>query len=246
MKRPAWLSLASIREVGPIAVLGVIALGLWGFAGLADDVFENETHAFDQAILTWFRQTGDPSTPIGPDWLLNSMIDITALGGYTVLTLLTLGAAIYRAALKDYITSLVVIAAMASGALLTSLLKLGFDRARPDLVDHLTHAASASFPSGHATQSAIAFLTLGALMARAQPDRRIKVLILSGAILLTILVGISRVYLGVHWPTDVLAGWCLGAVWAALWWLVLRRVGRARPTAGAAGLVPTSPGGPES
>lgn len=228
MTRPAWLqrlSLASIREVGPIAVLGVIALGIWGFASLADEVFENETHAFDRAILTWFRTPGDPATPIGPDWLLNSMIDVTALGGYTVLTLLTLGAATYRIVLKDYRTAGVIVAAVGSGALLTSFLKMGFDRARPDLVDHLTHAASSSFPSGHATQSAIAFLTLGALIARTQPDRHVKAFVLGSAMLLTVLVGISRVYLGVHWPTDVLAGWCLGAAWAAIWWLALRRIG---------------------
>lgn len=224
MKRPAWRSLATIREVGPIAVLGVIAIGGLGFAWLADEVFENETHAFDQAILTWFRLPGDLSTPAGPDWLLNSMIDITALGGYTVLTLLTLGAVIYRLILKDDVTAIVIAASISSGALLTSVMKLGFDRDRPDLVEHLTHVASSSFPSGHATQSAIAFLTLGALMARSQPDPRLRASVLSCAILLTMLVGISRVYLGVHWPTDVLAGWCLGATWAGIWWLVLRRV----------------------
>lgn len=225
MKRPGWLpavSLASVREVGPIALLGVIALGLLGFAGLADAISDNETHAFDRAVLAWFRAPG--SQPAGPGWLRNAMIDITALGGYTVLMLLTLGAALYRIARKDYVTAGVVVAAIGSGAVLTNLLKLGFDRARPDLVDHLTHAASSSFPSGHATQAAIAFLTLGALLARAQENRRVKAVILGGAILLTVLVGISRVYLGVHWPTDVLAGWCLGAAWAALWWLVLRRV----------------------
>ena len=235
MKRPAWLSIASLREVGPIAVLGVIAFGLWGFASIADEVAENETHAFDHAVLTWLRLPDNPATPIGPDWLLNSMIDITALGGYTVLTLLTVGAAIYRIVLKDYVTAGIVVAAVGSGALLTSLLKWGFDRARPDLVDHLTHAASSSFPSGHATQAAIAFLTLGALMARAQPDRRIKAFVLGGAILLTLLVGISRVYLGVHWPTDVLAGWCLGAAWAAMWWLVLRRIGAPQVTTSGTG-----------
>ena len=227
MKRPAWmpaLAVASIREVGPIAVLGVIALCLLGFAWLADEIAGNETHAFDHAVMTWLHAPGEASQPVGPDWLLNSMIDITALGGYTILTLLTLGAALYRIARRDYVTAGVVVAAIGSGAVLTGLLKLGFDRARPDLVEHLTHAASSSFPSGHATQAAIAFLTLGALMTRAQESRRVKALILSGALFLTILVGVSRVYLGVHWPTDVLGGWCLGAAWAGLWWLVLRRI----------------------
>ncbi len=226
MKRPAWLSLASLREVGPIAVLGVIALGLLGFAQLADEVFEQETHAFDAAVLTFLRLPEDTSTPIGPAWLLNAMTDITALGGYAVLTLLTIAAALYRFARDDRATGLIILAAIGSGAFLGNLLKLGFDRPRPDIVEHLTHAASSSFPSGHATLSAVTYLTLGALMARGQPGARLKALVLGGAILLTILVGFSRVYLGVHWPTDVLAGWCLGAAWAALWWLVLRRVKR--------------------
>jgi undecaprenyl-diphosphatase len=234
MKRPAWLSLASLREVGPIAVLGVIALGLLGFAGLADEVLEKETHAFDEAVLTFLRLPDNTSIPAGPAWLLNAMTDITALGGYAVLTLLTVGAALYRALKNDRISALVILGAIGSGTLLSSFLKIGFDRPRPDIVEHLTHAASSSFPSGHAMLSAITYLTLGALMARSEPNRRLKAFILSGALLLTILVGFSRVYLGVHWPTDVLAGWCLGAAWAALWWLVLRR-----------GLVPTKMQAPE-
>ncbi len=226
MMRPAERALATLREIGPIALLGVLALGALGFLTLAELVADEPPHAIDRAILMALRAPGDPATPIGPPWLQYAMTDITALGGFTVLTLLTVGAAICRAVLKDHVTALIILIAVGSGALLSNLLKLLFDRARPDLVEHLTHATSSSFPSGHATQAAVAFLTLGALMARSQPDRRLKTLILSGAILLTILVGISRIYLGVHWPTDVLAGWCLGATWAALWWLVLRRVGQ--------------------
>ncbi len=224
MSRPDWLSLASVREIGPIAVLGIIALGVLGFAELADEVFEQETHGFDTAVLTFLRLPDDTSTPIVPAWLLNAMTDITALGGYAVLTLLTLAAVLYRLARNDGFTALLIAAAVGTGALLGNLLKLGFDRPRPDIVEHLTHAASSSFPSGHATLAAITYLTLGALIARGQPSRRIKALVLGGAIFITVLVGFSRVYLGVHWPTDVLAGWCLGAAWAALWWLALRRV----------------------
>ncbi len=226
MKLPSWLSLDTLREIGPIAVLGIIALGFLGFAELADEVTDRDTHAFDTAVLTFLRLPEDTSTPIGPAWLLNAMTDLTALGGYAVLTLLTLAAALYRLARNDRTAALIIVGAVGSGALLGNLLKLGFDRPRPDIVEHLTHAASSSFPSGHATLSAITYLTLGALIARGQPDTRLKALFLGGAILITILVGFSRVYLGVHWPTDVLAGWCLGAAWAALWWLVLRRVKR--------------------
>ncbi|MFN3313400.1 MAG: phosphatase PAP2 family protein [Hyphomonas sp.] len=226
MKRPGWLPRASLREVGPIAAFGVIALSLIGFLALADIFGDEPPKALEESILIALRVPGDPSTPIGPLWLQYAIADITALGGFTVLTLLTVGAAIYRIVLKDYATALIILVAVGSGAIASNILKLLFDRARPELVEHLTHATSSSFPSGHATQAAIAFLTLGALMARAQPDRRLKTLILAGAVLLTILVGCSRVYLGVHWPTDVLAGWCFGAAWAAIWWLVLRRVVR--------------------
>jgi undecaprenyl-diphosphatase len=144
------------------------------------------------------------------------MTDITALGGYAVLTPLTVAAALYRFARDDRATGLIILAAVGSGAVLGNLLKLGFGRPRPDIVDHLTHAASSSFPSGHTTLPAVTYLTLGALMARGQPGARLKALVLGGALLLTILVGFSRVYPGVHWPADVLAGWCLGAASAAL------------------------------
>jgi undecaprenyl-diphosphatase len=227
VRRPASLWLTSLREIGPIAVLGIIALGLLGFAQLADEVFQQETRAFNIAVLIFLRLPQDTSTPIGPAWLLNAMTDITALGGYAVLTLLTVAAALYRFARDDRATGLIILAAVGSGAVLGNLLKLGFDRPRPDIVEHLTHAASSSFPSGHATLSAVTYLTLGALMARCQPGARLKALVLGGAFLLTILVGFSRVYLGVLWPTDVLAGWYLSAAWAARWWLVLNRMKQA-------------------
>jgi undecaprenyl-diphosphatase len=123
-------------------------------------------------------------------------------------------------------TALFVIAAVVGGMLLSTALKIGFERPRPDLVPAATRVYTASFPSGHAMLSAITYLTLGALLARVEERRRVKAFLIGVAVTLTMLVGISRVYLGVHWPSDVLAGWCVGAAWAALCWFVALQLQR--------------------
>jgi undecaprenyl-diphosphatase len=156
------------------------------------------------------------------------MRDITALGGTAVLALLSLSVIGYLALLRRYDLALLVIVSVGGAMLLNFLLKLGFDRPRPDLVPHLTEAYQTSFPSGHSMSSAATYLTLGAMMARVQPRRRLKVYFLAIAIAVMLMVGISRVYLGVHWPTDVLGGWAAGAIWAlscwlVAWWISLRR-----------------------
>jgi undecaprenyl-diphosphatase len=125
--------------------------------------------------------------------------------------------------------ALAVLGWTAAGALLSTLAKLGFARPRPDLVPHGAEVYTHSFPSGHAMSSAVIFLTLGVMIALVQESRRIKFYVLAFAVLLTMLVGMSRVYLGVHWPSDVLAGWALGAAWATLGWLVFRRLDRGQP-----------------
>jgi len=126
--------------------------------------------------------------------------------------------------------ALFIFAAVAGGQVLSSLLKLGVDRPRPDLVSHLAEVYTLSFPSGHAMLSAVTYLTLGSLLARVLPGRVLKTYVLAVAVIATLLVGISRVYLGVHWPSDVLAGWCAGSAWAMLCWLVSRRLLRQAET----------------
>lgn len=209
----------ALSEIGAAIAMGVIALGVLVFAVIADETVEGETRGFDESILLALREPGDPSNPIGPVWFEHAVADITALGGYVILTLLVLGVASYLLASGKRGTALLVVGAVGSGTLLSEGLKLGFSRPRPGLVAHLAEVQSASFPSGHAMISAIAYLTLGVLLARAHKQRRTKALVMTYAVTLTLLIGLSRIYLGVHWPTDVLAGWALGAAWASLWWL---------------------------
>ena len=124
----------------------------------------------------------------------------------------------YLVLVRKRAAGLLVLGAVFGGQVLSTLLKLLFDRPRPDLIPDAPHEFTASFPSGHAMLSAVTYLTLAALLARVQPLRRARIYLLALAILLTVLIGVSRVYLGVHWPTDVLAGWSIGSAWAMLCW----------------------------
>ncbi|PZP39853.1 MAG: phosphoesterase [Pseudomonas fluorescens] len=204
-----------------VILTGLLAL----FISLADEVLEGETHVFDAAILQALRR-GDAGSPIGPAWMEQSMMDITAMGGFTVITLISLLSMGYLMLRKRWVSAGLIVVSGAGGTLLNHLLKTHFERPRPDLVSHLVEVSTLSFPSGHAMSSAIMYLTLGALLARSQSSRAIKTYILVSAIFVTALVGMSRVYLGVHWPTDVLAGWCLGATWAIACLLVVGLLNR--------------------
>ncbi|EJW13402.1 PA-phosphatase related phosphoesterase [Rhodovulum sp. PH10] len=207
-------------ELAPVATLFLVAAALFGFFQIADEVLEGESHAFDEAILRTLRNPADLADPIGPAWLEVVVRDITALGSITVLTLVTAIVVGYLVMDRKRAAALFVLVSVAGGALLTSLTKLAIARPRPDLVAHLVQVDSYSFPSGHATASAVTFLTLGTLLARVQTGWRLKAYVIGVALALTITIGASRVYLGVHWPTDVLAGWCLGAAWAMLCWQI--------------------------
>lgn len=211
----------------PMLLAGIIiAGGMWGFLELMEVARDTSPHSLDSEILLYFRVAGHPDMPIGPAWLQGAMRDITALGSASVLTLITAAAAIYLFLIKRPATALFVIASIASGQMLSSLLKAGIDRPRPELVTHLAQETSLSFPSGHAMISALVFLTLGALVSRVVHGRTTKIYVLSLAVAITLLVGVSRIYLGVHWPSDVLAGWCAGFAWAMLWWLAARLLQR--------------------
>jgi undecaprenyl-diphosphatase len=213
-------------EVSVLAAIGILGASLWLFISIADAVREGETKVWDTKLLLALRSAADPANPWGPGWVQEMARDFTALGGVAVLALLTFAVIGYLLLAGKRNAALAVFVAVAGGQLLSTALKLGFDRARPDLVPHGSIVYTASFPSGHSMMAAVTYLTLGAMLARVHGPIRMKAYVLGVALILTVLVGVSRVYLGVHWPTDVAAGWVVGATWAMLCSLIMRALQR--------------------
>jgi undecaprenyl-diphosphatase len=201
------------------------------FALLAREVIEGDTRAWDEAILLALRTPEASHDPIGPPWLKEAARDITSLGSFSVLFLVTAIAVGFFLIRRQPASALLVAFSVVGGTLISTFLKMGFDRPRPDLVPHGTPVFTASFPSGHAMLSAITYLTLGALIARVEQTRARRIYVLGAAVSITFVVGASRVYLGVHWPSDVIGGWCLGSAWALLCWLVMAGWHISHPTA---------------
>lgn len=211
------LHLLRRQEPAVLYMLAAVAACLfmaWFFFELADDVLEGDTEVFDRAVLLWLRQDGNPSVPAGPGWLLQAARDITALGGHTVLTLLTLLAVGYCAMHRRFGTLALLLMASVGGMLLSSMMKWGFGRTRPDIVPHMVEVSTLSFPSGHAMLSAAIYVSLAVIIAQTLKTKRARIYIISTALLFTGLIGLSRVYLGVHYPSDVAAGWAVGLAWA--------------------------------
>ncbi len=204
-----------------VALVALGGAGVMAFLALADAVADGGARRFDEWLLVALRSPGDLSDPIGPKWFEEMMRDITALGGTAVLTLGVLAVTGFLALMRKTHAAITVLVSVVSGMVLSQAIKWAYARPRPELVPHGMETYSASFPSGHSMMAAVVYLTLGALLARHQAQPRMRVYVLLVAVLLTVLVGISRVYLGVHWPTDVLAGWCLGAAWAILCWFAM-------------------------
>jgi len=214
-----WLGAHGGIVIGAVLV---IVLGTWGFIGLADEVSEGDTQHFDDWAIRRLRRPDDPATPIGPKWLAEVGRDLTALGGVAVLSIVTGIVVGYYLILGKRNAAIFVLFATLGGLILSTLLKHLFDRPRPQLVPHLSQVYTSSFPSGHSMLAATVYLTLGSLLMRLAPKKRLKLYYLLVAWTLTVLIGLSRVYMGVHYPTDVLAGWTAGLVWALLCWLTAR------------------------
>jgi undecaprenyl-diphosphatase len=220
-----FLSWLGGHELGILLAVAGLAAGVSLFAALADEVMEGGTRAIDRTLLLSMRRPGDLQ-PIGPPSLQEAARDITALGGVTVLGLLTTIVVVFLALDGKRRMAVFLAGSVVSGLAVSTLLKHFFNRPRPDIVPQMSHVFTTSFPSGHSMLSAVTYLTMGALLARSTDRRSLKAFYMITAGVLTLLVGVSRVYLGVHWPTDVVAGWTAGAVWALVCWLVAQRLQR--------------------
>jgi undecaprenyl-diphosphatase len=209
------------HELGVLWAFVGIAAGAWIFSFIASEVIKGDTLAFDRSVLLAMRRPVDHEQ-LGPPSLQEAARDVTALGGMTVLALLTIFTTGFLLLDGRKRMALFLCCSVTGGLLLSTVLKMLFNRPRPDIVPHGSYVFTTSFPSGHSMLSAVTYLTLGALLARSQQTKRLKSFFLLVAGFVSFLVGLSRVYLGVHWPTDVLAGWTAGASWALLCWLGAR------------------------
>lgn len=223
-----------VRGVQPVvlASLALLVLGSWAFIVLAGEMLEGDADALDKRLLMALRRQDDPAVARGGALAEGAARDLTALGSFTLAALTTLTAAGFLVLCQRRRVAVVLALSAGGGALACMLLKELLGRPRPDAALHLTVVHSPSFPSGHAMMSAVVYLTIAAIVADVLPTLRLRMYAFAVAVGATALVGASRVYLGVHYPTDVLAGWLAGLVWAAACWLAARSwLRRERPLA---------------
>lgn len=202
----------------PALALFAVSLVLLG-VHLADELIEGEAFSFDTRLLLALRVPGHPQTPIGPSWLLQSAVDISALGGYTLMWLFGVTGLAWLLMLHKRAEAAGIAASLIGSSVIDGWLKHLIARPRPELVPHLVQVTNASFPSGHAMVSSAVYLTLALMLAEGVEidgwrGRAARVAVVAFFSALAVLIGMSRVYLGVHWPSDVLAGWSFGAAWA--------------------------------
>ena len=222
-------------DVEALMLLGAamtVVIAALVFLFVSGEVMEGDTQAFDEGIVKWFRRPDDPALPRGPAWAREVGIDITALGSFSVMLLLVLAVSGFLWIHREKRLIALLLLSTGTGFALNALLKEFFARPRPSVVPHLREVVTPSFPSGHATVSAVVYLTIGVLLFEVVKGRRARLYCLAVAMAATGLVGLSRVYLGVHYPSDVLAGWAIGIGWAGVCWLVMQYVERQRNVKG--------------
>ncbi|WP_423142815.1 phosphatase PAP2 family protein [Parablastomonas sp. CN1-191] len=221
---------------------GIAALICWiGFAAVVFAVQTGRSSGIDAAGLLFWRGGTDLHAR-GPGWLLEGVRDLTALGGVLLRHLFALGAIAALLFLRLRREALVLAGTIIGGWVLDSLAKHVVGRARPTIVPHLTEAAGTSFPSGHAFNSAVVYIAIALAFAAMSPRQSVRITLIASAIALTLLIGLSRVWLGVHWPSDVAAGWLGGAGWAFAASALLHKPAKAAAEKAAASLEAATPG----
>lgn len=219
-------------EIAALSALLIVGLGVMAFVEVADDMTEADGQMFDQAVLHWLQPVA--GHPRGPWWLHEAAVDLTSLGGISVLTLFAVIALTFLLIQRKRLSALLLVVGLAGGVALSEGLKAFFERERPPVEYQAVETLNASFPSGHALLSTVFYLSLGVMLTRAFPRKRLKAFVLGAAVFIALLIGLTRVYLGAHWASDVVAGWCAGAAWAMALWLIAYAVERRQQAAHAA------------
>ena len=210
-----------IGAVGIFLVAGfaIALIGTLGFAELAEHVTAGATQAFDERVLVWLGSHRNPLTD-------TAMLEFTALGTATVVLMIAGVASLFLVLTRHKYSALLLGVATVGGLALNLVLKIGFHRPRPEVVVWGTQAFSSSFPSGHAMSAAIVYSTVAYLGARLQKHLLSKLLTMFGAVFLVLMICLSRLYLGVHYPSDVAAGVAIGLAWAGFCMATLEGIQR--------------------
>lgn len=202
-------------RIDPRHALFVAALCWIGFAVMAWMVLSGRSVGFDAAGLKMWR-TGPDLLPAGPPWLLEAVRDYTALGGVLLRHLFAIGAIVALLFLRLNREAVLLAGTIVGGWIVDTGMKVLVGRPRPQIVPHLTEAGGTSFPSGHSFNSAVVYIAIALAFASMSPRRDVRWTLIASAAVMTILISASRVWLGVHFPSDVTAGWLGGAGWAFL------------------------------
>ena len=177
------------------------------FVELASHVRSGATQTFDDGVMRWMAAHRI-------EWIERSLLEITSLGTGLVVMVIVAISALFLVATQHRFSAFLLLVASGGGIVLNAILKSSFDRQRPRLFEWLTEPSSSSFPSGHAMSSAIVYFTVAYLIARLERRRWMRALTITIALLLVLLISVSRLYLGVHYPSDVIAGVIIGLAWA--------------------------------
>ena len=202
--------LKSSQRAGRFSLwLGGAALAFGVFVRITRELMEGEVSAGDNAILRTVAKTRTP-------WLTSAAVDVTALGSITLVILFSAFALLVLVVLRDRMGALQLLAASAGAGVLTSVTKSFVDRIRPPEAQQLIVVSGFSYPSGHSASASALYLTIAIIAGRYVRHAGARAVIFLAVSMVLIMVGASRVYLGVHYPTDVVSGISLGSAWALL------------------------------